>query len=93
MIYSLIPISNNYATNIFLLFDLGIVCSKYDGIFYPAKGAGDYVSKGMKIGQITNYFDEAVETVYASEDGILLIIMNTPPINKGETIAVIGKVN
>ena len=69
------------------------VSSKYDGIFYPAKKSGEYVSKGMKIGQITNYFGDVVETVYASEDGILLIIMNTPPINVGETIAVIGKVN
>ena len=62
------------------------------GIFYPLKTSGEYVSKGMKLGYITNYFGEEIETVYGTEAGILLLIIGTPPINKGETLVVIGKV-
>lgn len=62
------------------------------GIFYPMKRSGDYVSKGMKLGYVTNYFGEETENVVASGDGIILMMINTPPINVGETIAVIGRV-
>lgn len=69
------------------------VSAQTSGIFYPSKESGEYVSKGMIIGKVTNYFGKDVETIYANEDGVLLMILGTPPVNKGETIAVIGKVN
>ena len=69
------------------------ISAQNDGIFYSKKTSGEYLSKGMKIGHVANYFGETIEEIYANANGILLIIMNTPPINKGETIAVIGKVD
>lgn len=78
--------------DVLLITDRAYISSAYDGIFYPSKVAGEYVSKGMKLGYVTNYFGETLETIKASEDGILLIILGTPPVNKGETLAVIGKV-
>ncbi|KDN55537.1 M14 family metallopeptidase [Flavobacterium seoulense] len=65
--------------------------SKFDGIFYPDKKAGEYVKKGMKLGHVTNYFGEVLQTVYAEDDGLLMLIIATPAINKGETLTVIGK--
>lgn len=65
--------------------------SKFDGIFYPEKKAGEYVKKGMKLGYVTNYFGEVLQTVYAEDDGLLMLIIATPAINKGESITVIGK--
>ncbi|WP_420572886.1 succinylglutamate desuccinylase/aspartoacylase family protein [Kordia sp.] len=66
--------------------------SNHDGIFYPTKQSGDHVEKGMKLGIITDYFGNTLETVYAEKSGIILIIVGTPPVNKGETIVVIGKI-
>ena len=67
------------------------IASKFDGIFYSDKKAGDRVSKGMKLGHITNYFGEVLQTIYAKEDGLLLLVIGTPPINKGEDVIVIAK--
>ena len=69
------------------------ISSGHTGIFYPTKQSGDYVSKGMKLGTITNFFGETLDSIYADMDGVILLIVGTPPINKGETIAVIGCVN
>ncbi|MFW0718241.1 M14 family metallopeptidase [Pedobacter sp. N23S346] len=65
--------------------------AKFDGIFYPTKKAGDFVKKGMKLGHITDYFGETIQSIYAPEEGLILMIINTPPINKDEDLVVIGK--
>ncbi|MBT29180.1 MAG: succinylglutamate desuccinylase [Thalassobius sp.] len=67
--------------------------AKYQGIFYASKKAGEYVSKGMKLGYITDFFGNTIDTVHANANGIILMIVATPPINIDETIAVIGEVN
>ena len=65
--------------------------SAVDGIFYPLKEAGNYVVRGMKLGYITDFFGNIKETVYAEANGLLLLILGTPPVNKGETLTVIGE--
>ncbi|WP_330747016.1 succinylglutamate desuccinylase/aspartoacylase family protein [Chryseobacterium sp. CP-77] len=72
--------------------DRDYIDSEFDGIFYPSKKAGELVKKGTKLGHITNYFGEIIQTVYAENDGFIMMIMTTPPIKKGEGIVVIGKV-
>ena len=37
------------------------VSSNFNGIFYPLKKAGDYVSKGMHVGYITDFFGKHVQ--------------------------------
>lgn len=64
--------------------------SEHTGFFYPAKSSGDYVIKGMPIGQITDFFGQPLQTVRANADGVILYMLGTPPINKGETISCIG---
>ncbi|WP_299625919.1 M14 family metallopeptidase [uncultured Tenacibaculum sp.] len=66
--------------------------SSYDGIFYPVKKSGDYIAEGMTIGKVTDYFGKTLETIYAKADGIILLTIGTPPVNKGETLLVIGNV-
>ncbi|MGB3799209.1 MAG: hypothetical protein WA952_05295, partial [Lewinella sp.] len=68
------------------------LASQYDGIFYSAKAAGEYVTAGMEIGYVTDYFGERVQTIVADTSGILLLVIGTPPILVGETAAVIGTV-
>ncbi len=66
------------------------VSSEHDGIFYPLKKAGDYVSKGAHLGYVTDFFGKHIQEVYAPEDGVILLIIGTPPINKGESLVGIG---
>ncbi len=64
--------------------------SEYTGFFYRSKSAGDYVTKGMKIGYITDFFNQKVQDIYSNANGVILYMLGTPPVNKGETLASIG---
>ena len=64
--------------------------SLHDGFFYPLKKSGDYVVKGLKLGYVTDFFNKTVQEVFADQDGVLLLILGTPPVNVSETVAVIG---
>lgn len=64
--------------------------SSHAGIFYPLKAGGDYVKKGMKLGYTTDFFGRTIEEVFAETSGVILYMLGTPPINKGETIVSIG---
>lgn len=66
--------------------------SAHTGFFYPNKSSGDYVKKGMKIGHITDFFGQTLQAVYAETSGIILYMLGTPPINKGETVVSIGRI-
>lgn len=68
------------------------ISSSQTGIFYPLKSGGDYVQQGMKLGYITDFFGQVIEEVYAESSGIILYILGTPPVNKGETLVAIGAV-
>jgi len=68
------------------------VISPQDGIFYPLKTSGEYVAEGMKVGYITDFFGENPIDMVANASGIILYMIGTPPINKGETVVRIGKV-
>ena len=75
--------------------DRARVYSRHDGIFYadPKVKTGDYISKGTRLGIITDYHGTKLETVDAPSAGILLILFGTPPVNDGDNIAVIGKIS
>ncbi|WP_161597175.1 succinylglutamate desuccinylase/aspartoacylase family protein [Dyadobacter flavalbus] len=60
------------------------------GIFYSDLKSGDTVSKGQKIGMITDVFGKIIADVNAEQAGIILYKIGTPPVNKGETVLCIG---
>lgn len=70
------------------------IYSEHEGIWYadPLVRTGDYVSQGTRLGVITDYFGNELETVTAPASGVLLILLGTPPVNTGDPIVVIGKV-
>ncbi len=70
------------------------VFSQHEGIWHasPLVNTGDYVTKGTKLGSITDYFGNQLQTVVAPASGLLLILFGTPPVNKGDNIVVIGEV-
>jgi predicted deacylase len=71
------------------------VYSDYDGVWHvaPQIEAAQYVHEGTVLGKVTDYHGNHLATVAAPASGILLIVFGTPPINKGDNIAVIGLVN
>jgi predicted deacylase len=60
------------------------------GIFYPAVERGRTVAKGARIGHITDFHGKTIEEVVATFDGEILYVIGTPPITKGEPVAMIG---
>jgi predicted deacylase len=66
------------------------VTSDQDGIFYPIMHRGNYVSVGMQIGYVTDYFGRTVQEVRAPIAGIVLYICAVPSMAKGGTVANIG---
>lgn len=74
--------------------DRARVNSDHDGIWYPSDliRSGDFVSAGTKLGSITDYHGNQLADINAPASGVLLILFGTPPVNKGDSLAVIGSV-
>ncbi len=68
-----------------------ILRSEHTGLFFPLVSRGDHVQKGEKIAYITDYFGNVIQDVISPFSGILLYIVATPPMSKGEPMAFIGK--
>jgi predicted deacylase len=60
------------------------------GIFYPAVTHGATVAKGARIGRVTDFHGRTLEEIVAPFAGEILYVLGTPPITKGEPVAMIG---
>ena len=78
------------SSGIALIEDRFYLSSNYTGFFYPQKSSGDFVTKGMQIGSITDFFGKPLQTIKANTNGVILYMLGTPPVNKGETVVNIG---
>jgi predicted deacylase len=67
------------------------VTSDREGIFYPVVVPEAYVTQGMKIGYITDYFGAKVWDITAPVSGVVLYIGAVPSMKKGDNIAHIGE--
>ena len=74
--------------------DRARVYSEHSGIWNADElvQTGDYVTEGTRLGVITDYFGNELQTIYAPGSGVLLILFGTPPVNQGDNIVVIGQV-
>jgi predicted deacylase len=68
------------------------VTSEQTGIFYPLVKRGSYVEQGMRLGYVTDYFNNTVLEARAPAAGVVLYIGAVPSMKKGDTIANIGVV-
>src|SRR5579883_1791242 len=68
------------------------VTSEADGIFYPVAKPEAYVTKGMTIGYVTDYFGKRIWDAVAPSSGVILYIGAVPSMKKGDTVANIGEV-
>ncbi len=68
--------------------------SEHDGVWDPDPlvRAGQYVREGARLGVVRDFHGNPLAEIRAPADGIMLILLGTPPVNRGETIAVIARV-
>ncbi len=71
---------------------VSVMASPVDGVFYPLAPPEAYVSQGMKIGYLTDYFGKPVSDIVSPVSGVVLYIGAVPSMRKGDTIAHIGEV-
>src|SRR6266403_1319574 len=62
------------------------------GIWYPLVKRGTYVSAGMKLGTITDYFGKLIAEPRAPVSGVVLHLNAVPSLKKGDDIADLGVV-
>ncbi len=60
------------------------------GIFYAEVERGHTVAKGARLGHITDFHGKRIEEVRAPFDGEVLYVVATPPVSKGEPVAMVG---
>lgn len=64
--------------------------SEHEGIFYPLSQGGSHVQKGELLGYLTDFFGNIIQKAVAPHDGIVMYIVATPPMSKGEPMVKIG---
>ena len=68
------------------------VTAERDGVFHPLVDRDAHVTKGQKIGAITDYLNRPLQEVVAPDAGIVLFVRAVPSLKKGDTLASIGVV-
>lgn len=67
--------------------------SEHTGIFYSDLKSGQVIRKGMKLGHITDLFGKHLQDIAAPVDGVIIYMLATPPVNKGELLFNLGELN
>jgi predicted deacylase len=68
------------------------IAAEQNGMFHPAVDRDAHVTKGTKIGVITDYLNKPLQEITATEAGTILFVRAVPTLKKGDTIANIGVV-
>lgn len=62
----------------------------HDGYYYLDVQVGDTVKKGQKLGKITDYEGNVLQTVESPADGMVLFLVSSLAINKGDPLLAVG---
>jgi predicted deacylase len=71
---------------------VSVMTSDLEGVFYPLAAAEAYVSEGMTIGYVTDYFGRKIRDIASPIPGVVLYIGAVPSLKKGDTIVHIGEI-
>ncbi|HSB71486.1 MAG TPA: M14 family metallopeptidase [Candidatus Methylomirabilis sp.] len=66
------------------------LAAEQGGMFYPAVAVGQRVEKGQVVGEFRDWFGEPVARVESPAGGIVLFLVTSPAINKGDPILSVG---
>ena len=69
-----------------------VLTSPETGLFQPLAEMGHWVKKGQKLGTVCDLLSRNPTPILAPFDGILLYIIATPPISRGEPVAEVGRI-
>ncbi|HEU0185308.1 MAG TPA: M14 family metallopeptidase [Blastocatellia bacterium] len=69
-----------------------VLRSDETGIFYPLAEKGHTVVKDALMGYVTDFFGNRIYELRAPFAGEVLYILGTPPVSKGEPLAMVGHV-
>ena len=72
--------------------DYTVLRSQHDGVFEHRVKDGYFVAEGTTIGTLRNYFGEKIDDITAPFAGVVNYVVATPPVNKGEPLAMISRV-
>ena len=64
--------------------------SDFEGLFYPLTKGGAHVQEGELLGYLTDFFGNVLQKAIAPHDGIVMYVIATPPMSKGEPMVKIG---
>jgi len=67
------------------------ISAPVDGSWMALKPAGTRVLKGETLGYLTDWFGRRLFEAKSPSDGLLLLTLSAPPVRKGETLAVVAK--
>lgn len=65
--------------------------SEHEGLYYALGHSGRHVEKGEVLGYLTDFFGNIIQKAVAPHDGIIMYIIATPPLSKGEPMVKIGR--
>ncbi len=69
-----------------------VLTSEATGIFYPLVERHRTVAKGTPLGYVTDFFGKRLFELRAPFSGTVLYVVATPPVSKGEPLAMIGHI-
>jgi predicted deacylase len=67
-----------------------VLTSPETGLWYPAVAADQHVAEGALLGTLTDYFGETIAEVRSPLAGVVLYIVVSPAMGKGEPVGMVG---
>lgn len=74
-----------------MIHDRSWISAPQSGSWIALKQAGDRVKQDELLGYLTDFHGRKVFEARAPKDGLLLLIVTAPPIQKGETVAIVAR--
>ena len=66
------------------------LAAEQGGVFFPAVSVGQKVEKGQVVGEFRDWFGESFAKVASPARGVVLFLVTSPAINKGDPILSVG---
>jgi predicted deacylase len=78
-------------TGVVWLEDYQVIQAPATGVFHAAVRDGYTVAEGTLLGTLSNLFGEPIEEIRAPFAGVVNYVVGTPPVSKGEPLAMVSK--
>jgi hypothetical protein len=72
--------------------DFTVVTSAESGLFRPATRDGYVLAEGALLGVLVDFFGEEIAEVRAPFSGVVNYVISTPPVSKGEPVAMLSRI-